>query len=124
MSKLTKREVTREIASRLGIPLREGRELLEKILDSMVRALQRGERIEIRGFGTFSAHYRRARRARNPSTGAIISVVEKRITRFRPAQELKGLVNSAKKGLPGVESDRWRPATGDKDHVVGKKSEC
>jgi integration host factor subunit beta len=92
---MTKADFTKEIARHLDIPLRAARVVLDAILDGMVRALHNGDRIEIRGFGTFSTRTRKPRKARNPTTGAGVNVPSKRIPSFRASAELKALVNSS-----------------------------
>src|SRR5712691_6524512 len=90
---MTKADFTEEIARVLEIPLKEAKTLLEVTLDSMVRALCKGERVELRGFGSFSTHVRAARRGRNPLTGAQVEVPAKRVPCFMASRELKDLVN-------------------------------
>lgn len=90
---MTKNDFTREIAVVLEIPLREAKTLLEVILDSMVRALRKGEHIELRGFGSFSTHELSARKGRNPRTGVQVAVPAKRVLHFKASHELKELVN-------------------------------
>ena len=92
---MTKADFTEEIARVLEIPLKEAKTIVEVILDSMVRALRKGERVELRGFGSFSTHVRAARRGRNPLTGAQVDVPAKRVPGFKPSGELKDLVNGS-----------------------------
>ena len=63
------------------------------ILDHMSDALARGERIEIRGFGSFSLHYRAPRVGRNPKTGEPVSLPGKYVPHFKPGKELRERVN-------------------------------
>ena len=93
MAKLTKAELKLKIAVATGVSLKEGREVLEIILDSMVRALRKGERVEVRGFGTLSTHLRNSRNGRNPKTGVKVNVAAKRVPHFKPSVELRALVN-------------------------------
>jgi len=93
MASMTKAELKLEIAEAAGVSLKESREVLEIILDSMVRALRRGERVEVRGFGTLSIHIRNARDGRNPKTGVKVNVPAKRVPHFKPSLELRALVN-------------------------------
>jgi len=65
---------------------------VERILDSMVRALDRGDKVEIRGFRSLRTRQRRARIGRNPKTGARVEVPAKRIPFFKPSKELRELV--------------------------------
>lgn len=92
MAKLTKADLKLEIARVVAISHKEAKDLLEIILDSMVRALRKGERIEIRGFGSFSTRLRAPRVGRNPLTGAQVDVPAKRVLKFRLSSELRALV--------------------------------
>ncbi len=95
MAKLTKADLKLEIARSAATSLKEARELMETILDSIVRALRRGERVEVRGFGSFSTHLRRPRQGRNPLTGDRVDVPAKRVLKFRPGRELTDLINGS-----------------------------
>jgi integration host factor subunit beta len=66
------------------------------ILKSMAEALSKGQRIEIRGFGSFAVRYRPPRRAHNPKTGEEVFTSPKHTARFKPGKELRGLVNQAR----------------------------
>ena len=68
--------------------------IVEAIFDSVVRSLRTGDKIEIRGFGSFRTRQREARVGRNPKTGARVEVPAKRIPFFKPSKELKDLVNA------------------------------
>ena len=74
------------------ISRKEAAVIVERILDSMVHALDRGDKVEIRGFGSFRTRQRRARIGRNPKTGARVEVPAKRIAFFKPGKELRELV--------------------------------
>ena len=65
------------------------------ILEHMTQVLASGERIEIRGFGSFYLSYRPARRGRNPKTGATIMLPERYVPHFRPGKQLRDRVNAA-----------------------------
>lgn len=67
---------------------------MKEVFESMNKALQNGERIEIRGFGSFDLRHRATRNARNPKTGAIVITNSKYIVHFKPGKELKEKVNS------------------------------
>jgi len=90
---MTKTDLTLDLARVLDVSKRQAREVLEIVLDSMVRALHKGERVELRGFGSFSVHTRPARTGRNPVTGAQLNVAAKTVPAFRPSKELKSLIN-------------------------------
>jgi integration host factor subunit beta len=63
------------------------------ILEQMSQALSSGERIEIRGFGSFSLHFRPARMGRNPKTGDAVALAGKHVPHFKPGKELRDRVN-------------------------------
>jgi integration host factor subunit beta len=65
------------------------------ILEQMSNALASGERIEIRGFGSFSLHYRSPRIGRNPKTGDSVALAGKHVPHFKPGKELRDRVNEA-----------------------------
>jgi len=77
--------------------------IVEAISDSVVKALRGGDKIEIRGFGSFRTRQRQPRVGRNPKTGARVDVPAKRIPYFKPSKELKDLVNG-EQGSNGVPS--------------------
>jgi integration host factor subunit beta len=66
---------------------------VKTLLEHMSQALAAGERIEIRGFGSFSLHHRPARTGRNPKTGETVSLPAKHVPHFKPGKELRDRVN-------------------------------
>jgi len=92
----TKADLTEEIARVVELSKREATIVLDVFLDGMVRALRRGDRIELRGFGSFNTHARRSRIGRNPLTGIRVDVPAKRVAHFKPSRELTALVNGSK----------------------------
>ncbi len=72
---------------------------VKSLLDQMSASLANGERIEIRGFGSFSLHYRPPRAGRNPKTGGAVMLPGKHVPHFKPGKQLRERVNeSMKKG--------------------------
>lgn len=69
---------------------------INQILDSMIDTLSEGDRIEIRGFGSFSLHHRKARLGRNPKTGEKVELSEKRVPHFKPGKSLRDRVDDSK----------------------------
>lgn len=67
---------------------------VKELLEQMAGALANGERIEVRGFGSFSLHYRPPRVGRNPKTGDTVHVPDKYVPHFKPGKELRERVNS------------------------------
>jgi len=90
--KLTKAELSKEIAQNCEVSLKQSKQVLELILDAMVRALSKGERVEIRGFGSFATRVRNSRLGRNPVTGAKVKVPARRIPYFRASKQLKEIL--------------------------------
>ena len=70
---------------------------VKALLEHMAQSLSDGERIEIRGFGSFSLHHRPPRKGRNPKTGEPVDLPEKYVPHFKPGKELRDRVNLSKK---------------------------
>ena len=68
---------------------------VKSMLEQMSNSLSSGERIEIRGFGSFSLHYRPPRAGRNPKTGGSVSLPGKHVPHFKPGKELRERVNAS-----------------------------
>jgi len=96
---MTKRGIIEELLTRRqGFSHRESETIVNAMFDAMGQVLARGERIEIRGFGSFGVKQRRARQGRNPKTGALVEVEAKRIPFFRAGKDLRLEVNDAPAG--------------------------
>ena len=94
-TRMTRADLTEVVSRALGISRKESDTIVVTILDSIVRALRSGGRVEIRRFGSFGTRQRRSRTGRNPKTGARVEVPAKRIPCFWPSMELMELINSA-----------------------------
>ncbi|HEY6129970.1 MAG TPA: HU family DNA-binding protein [Candidatus Acidoferrum sp.] len=92
---LTKADLIEEVLKITELPRKESETIVETIFDSIIEAIQKGEKIEIRGFGSFRTRQRKGRVGRNPKTGEKVEVPAKRIPFFKPSKELKDFVNSA-----------------------------
>ncbi len=92
---MTKAELIEEVSRVVEMSRKDSEVIVETIFDSIVRALRTGEKIEIRGFGSFRTRQRQPRIGRNPKTGTRVEVPAKRIPFFKPSKELKDLVNAA-----------------------------
>lgn len=91
---MTKSELIERIASvQTQLSSKDVELAVKMILDHMAEALAEGERIEIRGFGSFSLHYREARLGRNPKTGEKVELAGKFVPHFKPGKELRDRVN-------------------------------
>jgi integration host factor subunit beta len=89
---MTKADLVEEIAERTGVSRNHTAVVVDQLLDAVSRALSEGKHLEIRGFGTFKVRERRARRARNPRSGAEVLVPAKLVPVFKPSKELKAVV--------------------------------
>jgi integration host factor subunit beta len=92
---MTKAELIEEVSRVVEMSRKDSEVIVETIFDSIVRALRTGEKIEIRGFGSFRTRQRQPRIGRNPKTGTRVEVPAKRIPFFKPSKELKDLVNAS-----------------------------
>ena len=91
---MTKSELIERIASRQVQLSQKDVELAVKtLLEHMSQTLASGERIEIRGFGSFSLHYREPRLGRNPKTGDTVELAGKYVPHFKPGKEMRERVN-------------------------------
>jgi integration host factor subunit beta len=90
---MTKADLIDEVSRVVELTRKESEVIVEAIFESIVRSLQSGDKIEIRGFGSFRTRERQARIGRNPKTGARVDVAAKKIPYFKPSKELKDLVN-------------------------------
>src|SRR5579872_1817525 len=95
-STVTKADLVEEVVRVTELPRKESEAVVETIFESIIGALQGGDRIEIRGFGSFRTRQRRGRTGRNPKTGAKVEVPPKKIPFFKPSKELKDFVNNSK----------------------------
>ena len=92
---LTKADLIEEVLRVTELPRKESDTIVETIFESIIDALQKGDKIEIRGFGSFRTRQRRGRIGRNPKTGEKVEVPAKKIPFFKPSKELKDFVNTA-----------------------------
>lgn len=93
---LTKSELIERIVAKQSLLTAKDVELAVKtIVEQMSESLSTGGRIEIRGFGSFSLHYREPRVGRNPKTGEAVTLVGKYVPHFKPGKELKDRVNES-----------------------------
>ncbi len=96
---MTKIDLTDRVSALGDLTRRDSEVIVETLFDSVVAALQAGEKVEIRGFGSFRTRQRNSRTGRNPKTGASVSVPAKRVPFFKPSKELRELVAAAAKGI-------------------------
>ncbi|MDA0978900.1 MAG: integration host factor subunit beta [Proteobacteria bacterium] len=93
---MTKSELIEKIAAvQTQLSSKDVELAVKMMLDHMAEALAEGERIEIRGFGSFSLHYRAPRLGRNPKTGEKVELAGKFVPHFKPGKELRERVNKS-----------------------------
>lgn len=92
---MTKSELIDNIAASQGdLPHKDVESAVKALIDRMVAALAEGDRVEIRGFGSFSLHYRPPRVGRNPKTGDPVPLDGKYVPHFKPGKALRERVNT------------------------------
>ena len=89
---MTKADIVNAIAGTTGLTKRDVSDVVELLLATVVEALSRGDRIEIRGFGTFKTVRRASRVARNPRKGEAIAIPARNLPVFQPSKEFRSLV--------------------------------
>ena len=113
---MTRSDLVVQLAERFGqLTHRDTEFAVKTILDAMARALARGHRIEIRGFGSFAINRRPPRVGRNPRSGVRVAISEKLVPHFKPGKALREAVN-ARAGSRKAASSAGSPAT---DAAVG-----
>lgn len=90
---MTKADIVRMLAEQVGLTRREAAGALAVVLDGVVEAIRRGEKVELRGFGSFRTRRRQARQGRNPRTGAKVNVNPKIVPYFKPGKQLRESLN-------------------------------
>jgi len=86
---LIKLDIVNEVVNRTGISKAKAEHAVETVFESLKQALERGERIELRGFGVFNVRPRKTGIGRNPRTGAEVSIPPGKAVRFKPGKELQ-----------------------------------
>jgi integration host factor subunit beta len=90
---MTKAELVEEVSGKTGLPKKQAEIVVNTVFESIVETLKTGEKIELRGFGSFRIRQRDSRMGRNPKTGEKVDVPAKRIPYFKPGKELRELLN-------------------------------
>lgn len=91
---MTKSELIQRLADRNPhLYLRDVEKIVDTVFDEISEALSRGDRVELRGFGAFSVKHRKARVGRNPRTGELVNVPEKRLPFFKTGKALRENLN-------------------------------
>ena len=90
---MTKAELVEEVSRVSDLTKKHSEVIVDTVFNSIVAALHRGEKIELRGFGSFRLRKRQPRKGRNPKTGDRVDVPPKQVPYFKPGKELKDLIN-------------------------------
>jgi integration host factor subunit beta len=90
---MTKAELVDEIARKATLTLKHSEVIVDAVFSSIIEALQTGDKIELRGFGSFRVRHRASRTGRNPKTGEGVLVPAKKVPYFKPGKELRELIN-------------------------------
>ncbi len=91
---MTKADLIDEVSKVTELSRKDSEVIVETLFDSIIKALKTGDKLEVRGFGSFRIRERKARQGRNPKTGEKVSVPEKKVPYFKPSKELKDLINT------------------------------
>ncbi|MCR4665961.1 MAG: integration host factor subunit beta [Desulfovibrio sp.] len=91
---MTKSELIKELSSKANIPVEEANDIVQTFITTMKNNLMEGNRIEIRGFGSFMVKEYKGYTGRNPKTGESVTVHAKRLPAFRAGKELKERINT------------------------------
>jgi DNA-binding protein HU-beta len=101
---MTKAELIESLATTLGQTKSEGERALDAVITVIKQALEKGEKIDLRGLGIFKVRESKARQARNPRTGEPISIAAKKTAVFKPGKELGTLLNKTAAETPAAEA--------------------
>ncbi|MBK8206632.1 MAG: integration host factor subunit beta [Planctomycetes bacterium] len=124
---ITKKELVLRIAEKTQQKQTITRDIIQMFIDEVITELARGNRLELRDFGVFEVKIRKARKARNPKTGAEVRVPEKRVVTIKPGKKMKEEINryaeaemaaelaASAAGVPGAVAPTHIPMAGDDD---------
>ena len=90
---MTKADLVEEVAKVTELTRKDSEVIVDTLFESVIKALREGDKLEVRGFGSFRVRQRNARVGRNPKTGEKVEVPAKRVPYFKPSKELKDLIN-------------------------------
>ena len=99
---ITKANLVEEVINLGDLTRRDGEVIVETVFEAVIGALKKGDKIEVRGFGSFRIRQRKPRVGRNPKTGAKVEVPAKRVPYFKPSKELRDLVNPSEADKPAA----------------------
>ncbi len=89
---MTKADLVERVAEKTGLTRTDVAVVVDSLLEVIKKSLENGHNIEIRGFGTFKIKLRKARKARNPRTGEVVPVPDRKVPVFKPSNEFKSMI--------------------------------
>ena len=90
---MTKADLVEAVSKVTELTRKDSEVIVDTLFESVIKALKTGDKLEVRGFGSFRVRQRNARVGRNPKTGEKVEVPAKRVPYFKPSKELKDLIN-------------------------------
>jgi integration host factor subunit beta len=99
---MTKADLVEEVSRVTELTRKDSEVIVDQLFDSVIKALKSGDKLEVRGFGSFRVRQRNARVGRNPKTGEKVEVPAKRVPYFKPSKELKDLINDGATAAPAA----------------------
>lgn len=90
---MTKADIVEQVSVEAEMTKKDAEQLVEIVFDSIIEALNKGDKVELRGFGSFRTRQRGARKGRNPKSGDSVEIPAKRVAYFKPGKELKEVIN-------------------------------
>src|SRR4029453_12907799 len=106
---MTKADLVEEVSRVTELTRKDSEVIVDTLFDSVIKALKTGDKLEVRGFGSFRVRQRNARVGRNPKTGEKVEVPAKRVPYFKPSKELKDLINDGTAGTPPASAPEGTP---------------
>jgi nucleoid DNA-binding protein len=114
---VTKKEIVKQIAERIGLTQLKTKEIVQQTFDAIVETLLEVGRIELRNFGVFEVKQRKARKARNPRTGDKVDVPPKNVVTFKPGKEMEERIRQMT-NVPFLSEDEEELGNGSEDLEV------
>ena len=91
---MTKAELIEKVSEQINLPKKDTEIIVNTVVECISDALYNGDKVELRGFGSFRLRKRNSREGRNPKTGDVVSVPAKKVPFFKPGKELREMVDS------------------------------
>src|SRR5215475_186241 len=102
---MTKADLVEEVSRVTELTRKDSEVIVDTLFDSVIKALKTGDKLEVRGFGSFRVRQRNARVGRNPKTGEKVQLPAQRVPYFKPSKHLQDLINDGTTGTPSTPSE-------------------